>query len=524
MPVFTLSILILLTQLVHAIEPDQILVIYNKNVPESKSLADEYAAARQVPATHLVGLDVEDTIHISRSDYDSKIRQPLREQFTQNGWWIAPVDEPEHTWAIKESKIKVILCLRGIPYKIKRAAEPFPNQNDTPDHFKNITEASVDSELATLAVSNAPLTGPSPNPYFQKNSPFATTPLPWALLLVNRIDGPSWEDCKRLITEPIEIEKSGLWGNAYVDQAQKQEMGDNWLKNITQVCDREGIPCILDVHKDTFVTNYPLNQASIYFGWYQYNRNGFLLNPKFRFRPGAVAVHLHSFSAELIRDKNQRWCGALIAAGACATLGNVYEPYLGVTHHLDLFFERLIAGYTLAEAAAMAHPAVSWQQVVIGDPLYRPFKHFANATGDENTEEDRAFRALRLAHLEWPHDHATRTTKLRGAAARMNSGTLYEAIGQQLLRQDRDSEAAAFFSSAKDNFLLQSDKLRQDLHLIDILRRNGKKQMALNDLTEAIEHYQNIQEKRALIAIRNILHPPPPKPKDQQPPSPNPSS
>jgi tetratricopeptide (TPR) repeat protein len=163
----------------------------------------------------------------------------------------------------------------------------------------------------------------------------------------------------------------------------------------------------------------------------------------------------------------------------------------------------------------MAHPAVSWQQVVIGDPLYRPFKHFKNASGDDQVEEDKPFRALRLAHLEWPNDSATRTTKVRGAAARMSSGTLYEAIGQQLLRQNRDQEAAAFFNSAKDTYLVQSDKLRQDLHLIDILRRNGKKQMALNDLQEAIETYDEIQEKRALVAIRNILHPPPPKAKPE---------
>jgi len=51
------------------------------------------------------------------------------------------------------------------------------------------------------------------------------------------------------------------------------------------------------------------------------------------------------------------------------TLGNVYEPYLQMTHHFDIFQTRLLAGHTVVEAAYMALPVLSWQNVVLGDPL-----------------------------------------------------------------------------------------------------------------------------------------------------------
>ena len=40
-----------------------------------------------------------------------------------------------------------------------------------------------------------------------------------------------------------------------------------------------------------------------------------------------------------------------------------------------LFFRFLLDGYwTLAEAYALSKPFLSWQMVLIGDPLYRPFR------------------------------------------------------------------------------------------------------------------------------------------------------
>ncbi len=88
-------------------------------------------------------------------------------------------------------------------------------------------------------------------------------------------------------------------------------------------------------------------------------------------------MHIDSFSAQSLRNAKQFWCAPLVARGAAATVGNVYEPYLNATHHLDLLVEALLRGDTLGAAAYYALPSLSWQAILIGDPLYRPFARSA---------------------------------------------------------------------------------------------------------------------------------------------------
>jgi tetratricopeptide (TPR) repeat protein len=47
---------------------------------------------------------------------------------------------------------------------------------------------------------------------------------------------------------------------------------------------------------------------------------------------------------------------------------------LDYTHHPQLLLRALLEGATFGEAVMYSNPALSWQGVAIGDPLYRPFK------------------------------------------------------------------------------------------------------------------------------------------------------
>src|SRR5260370_1821894 len=115
-----------------------------------------------------------------------------------------------------------------------------------------------------------------------------------------------------------------------------------------------------------------MTDCALYYGWYAGTVAGPFTKPDFRFLPGAVAVHIHSFSANTLRDPNANWVGPLVTKGAAATLGNVYEPYLGLTSHLNVLSDRLLHGFTFAESAYMSVPGLSWMPVMVGDPLYRP--------------------------------------------------------------------------------------------------------------------------------------------------------
>jgi uncharacterized protein (TIGR03790 family) len=68
----------------------------------------------------------------------------------------------------------------------------------------------------------------------------------------------------------------------------------------------------------------------------------------------------------------------MLEKGIAATVGPVAEPYLESFPQPEVFFGGPLEGRQLAECYAFSAPFWSWQQVLIGDPLYRPFKMASN--------------------------------------------------------------------------------------------------------------------------------------------------
>jgi hypothetical protein len=373
----------------------------------------------------------------------------------------------------------------------------------------------VDSELALLGNEGIPVEGPINNPYFKQLKTAAEARLP--MTLVGRIDGPTKEICARMIKDAVEAETTGLWGMSVIDLSQKYPQnpeGDAAMEKVAKAHRDAGIPVMVDRFPDTLPTNFPLRDTALYFGWYDWNVNGPFINPNFRFKKGAVAVHLHSFSAGQLRDAGKNWSAPLLAKGAAATLGNVFEPYLPLTHHFDLFNERLMAGYTLVEAAYMSLPVLSWQNLVLGDPLYRPFLHLDGS--GETAAADREYRAIRLAAMRWKEDPKQQQAMLREASERMQSGIMLETIGLQLIGQKLPDLAAMEFRKAKAYYSDKPDRLRMDLHIAAMDREAGRKAAAIKLLRGARTLFLDIPEHAAAIAWLTILDPPPPPPAQPQ--------
>ena len=140
-----------------------------------------------------------------------------------------------------------------------------------------------------------------------------------------------------------------------------------------------GIPVLTDDLPDTIQPGFPVMDAAAYFGWYSENIDGPFADPFFQFVPGAVAAHLHSFSATTLHDPNKGWSGPLIQHGASASVGNVYEPFLAFTTDFATMESQLLAGNNLADSYYAAQPVLSWMSILVGDPLYRPYACFAEA-------------------------------------------------------------------------------------------------------------------------------------------------
>ncbi len=490
-----------------ALAPTQVAILYNSDLPESRELAETYASARNIAHENLVGIAMPDRRDISRAEYETRVRDPLRRHFDENNWWRRGNDPAQGITLPVENRIRAIAIMRGTPLRIR--PQPRPEDAPEPDPGNPIAhrdEASLDSELALFGTDGLPIKGVLRNQYFQSERRFTEKQLPF-MVLTARIDGPGIDVCKRMILDAVETEKTGLWGNAYVDLSKFHPDGDTWLEQIIRVNREAGIPTIIDRFRPTFPTHYPMDDAALYYGWYDHQPSGPFLNPRFRLRRGAVAVHIHSFSAAQLDNPARNWSAPILAAGATATLGNVYEPYLHLSHHLDVFHDRLLAGFTLAEAAWAAMPATSWQAVVLGDPLYRPFAHFPS--GGEISEADTDFRALAMARETWPHDDSERRDQLSRAVDRTRSATLAEALALEAIEEDDDAAAHEWITRADTLAEAHTTHIRLAMHRAAIHRHNDDPEAALDILRKASERYEEHPESKALRVWIDILDPPP---------------
>jgi uncharacterized protein (TIGR03790 family) len=490
---------------------DSVAVLFNSALPESGKLAATYLEARGIPGGNLIGLDMPVTQDISREEYETRIVAPLRQEFERREWWQR-TKEPGGLTLPTRNRIRVLVTVRGVPLRIRQSpkaagSSPSPTNPDPNNPFEGRDDASVDSELAMFGVEGVPAEGGLQNKYYKSDKPVAEANVPF-MVLTARIDAASFATCERMIRDAVQVEKSGLWGMAYVDIANKFPQGDAWLEEVVKESNAAGIPTVVDRFNETLPKHYPMGEASLYYGWYDWSVSGPFLNPRFKFRPGAVAMHLHSFSGEQLGDTSKNWCAPLLERGAAVTVGNVYEPYLHLSHDFGVLHQRLLAGHSWVEACWMAMPVTSWQGIVLGDPLYRPFKHL-NGTGTI-LKEDRDFRALRAAKLQWPHDPVERSSRIQQAAERNGSGLLTEAVGLELLERGLTAEAALQFRNARLRYVTGPDKLRQDFHLIGLDRRAGRLDMAIRELRDAKLRYGPIPEADAIQVWLDLLDPPKP--------------
>ena len=241
------------------------------------------------------------------------------------------------------------------------------------DNIKGLeTGASVDSELSMVMFDDYELYRQQPNEL--KNRVF------WSgtkTLMVSRLDGPGEHIAAALVDKAVLSERDGLGGIAYIDSGYSKKKKKSLYVEYDQSLHQAalllaGHKQIKVVHEQTaklFAAGECPNTA-LYCGWYSLKK----YVDAFDFACGAVGYHIASWEAIDLRDpQSGQWCPAMLRDGITATMGAVAEPYLGAFPKPDLFFGQLINGKCLAEAFYRTKPYNSWQMVLIGDPLYKPF-------------------------------------------------------------------------------------------------------------------------------------------------------
>jgi len=395
-----------------ALEPGEILIITNKDIGESGRIARYYCQKRGVPEENILALPLGAKLSnsISRKDYDEQLAQPIRTKFFTDKLL---------------GKIKCLLTIYGVPIKVggrgalagqadvlrelresagreKKLIEELEKKRQERSRAYKLhttalarlqlkidringreTSASVDSELSMVLFEAYDLYRWQPNA-LEKDS----LALGLRTLMVSRIDGPSPEIAKGLVDKSMAAEKTGLKGIAYIDSRGLKGKDlyshfDRSLRNLAAFTRSNTQMRAIEEATDKLFAPGSCPETAIYCGWYSLRQ----YIDAFDFVDGAIGYHIASFEAVNLRDPNSgQWCPSLLKDGIAATLGPVAEPYLHSFPEPRAFFGQLYEGRCLVEAYYRTKPFNSWQLLLVGDPLYIPFKNVAVRTPEKKPE------------------------------------------------------------------------------------------------------------------------------------------
>jgi uncharacterized protein (TIGR03790 family) len=497
---------------------EEVAIVYNTRVPESKGVADYYAQKRAVPTNQIFGFELPTAEEMSRVEFRDSLQKPLAKALEARKLWhiaahtVPPTNnQPARVdWVAVSSKIRYLVLCYGVPLKI--AADPSHQEPGLdklrPEMRRN--EAAVDSELMWLPMveQKIPLAGPLRNVLYTATNSSLLHPTN-GILMVTRLDGPTAAIARGLVDKALQAEAEGLWGRAYFDIRNTTEpgykLGDDWIRGASEIARRLGFETVVDDKPTTFPVGFPMSHIAYYAGWYDQDASGPFAQPTIEFMPGAFAYHLHSLSARTLRSTNEAWTGPFLAKGAAATMGSVYEPYLSGTPDIAVFTARLIySGFSFGEAACVSLSVISWQTTVVGDPLYRPFGKSPEQLQDDlllshNKLAEWAYLRLLDINLANGKPVADCVAVLEQLGTTKNSAVLSEKLGDLYEEQGKPSSAVHTYQQALNLKPSPQQRLRLRVFL-------GVELQKLNRDAEAYEQYLKILEEYPGYVDRVVLY------------------
>ncbi len=373
-----------------ALTPDEVLIVYNANVNDSIEVAQYYRMMRNVPENNMLGLS--DLTYsqgflmglMTHDNFKSQIEMPVIEKVSQ--------------LANDGKNIKCILTVYGIPASVWDGNE----DNGPMDVGFYTSWASVDSELSMMGRSGNKGGYPNPYSYYYFNG------LDWVvrpvapgtferssygnIMLVCRIQGINKSQSIELIDRALESETVGRTGKCFFDASYGWPTSSSDFTNATMaqahalVTDEYNLASHLDTSTG-FYHNPPYSYREdtfFYWGWYdpdqKYRRdpdvdgtdndNG---HDVYSFTPGSIGAHVISWQSW---NDSRGWLRGMLDDGITATQYPVNEPFTVGYADPYSFLKYYLEGYSFAESIFISMRFLSWQMVILGDPLmtYTPNK------------------------------------------------------------------------------------------------------------------------------------------------------
>jgi uncharacterized protein (TIGR03790 family) len=334
------------------------LVVVNESSNVSRRIGEYYVHKRQVPLLNLCRIRTTEVEEISRQVYQDEIERPIARYLKSHRL---------------QDRILYIATTLGVPLKIRGSGEGMGTES-----------ASVDSELSLLygKLRNATFrtAGLVPNPFYGKvKARFQHSQFP--IYLVTRLAGYDFHDVEGMIDRSLDARNRGKF--VFDLKAGDSSDGNSWLREAAEALPKERV--VID---ETSQVLYNQSDVIGYAAWGSNDRDRKRRMLGFRWLPGAIVTEFVSTDgrtfarppdswnittwedhAHLFAGSPQTLTADYIHEGASGCSGHVYEPYLAATPHPQYLFPAYFSGRNLAESYYVSIPGLSWQNIVVGDPL-----------------------------------------------------------------------------------------------------------------------------------------------------------
>jgi uncharacterized protein (TIGR03790 family) len=344
------------------------LIVYNANNPDSLTVANYYAAKRNIPVQNLCAIAPPATDILTWSQYVSSVKTPVQACLN----------------ALSPARILYIVFTYQTPYDVMGSTSPLFyaldqyvadiwDQYSTQDFFPYPYLTQLQPYYAD-SQSQGNVYQP-----FVSFAGWRNTIASRLIYSVWRLDAPSAALAMGLVDKAIAAEHSGLSGQACLDRQlgnisgiDDSDYGEgDWdLHQAATFSGLAGFAYIEDPNPQEFGTPPAPDcpGAALYSGWYSYNH----YNDAFTWNTGAIGFHLDSASAANPRG-GSNWSANAIIKGITLTTGAVNEPELRGLVRPGGTFRDLFQGANVGDAFLRNTRWLKWMILNIGDPLYRPF-------------------------------------------------------------------------------------------------------------------------------------------------------
>jgi uncharacterized protein (TIGR03790 family) len=380
-PLFVLVVLVTGCHPAHAQSAENVALVINDASDSSQRIGEHYIRKRAIPATNVIHIRTSVDEEVSRGVYSATIEQPIANALAK---------------ASLQDRILYIVLTKGVPLRVAGTSG------------LDGTVASVDSELTLLYRKmtgvTVPVSARVDNPYYLGSRLVRDaqrfTHRAYDIFLVSRLDAFTVDEAIAVIDR---AQAPSSEGRIVLDQRATFGVttGDDWLEEAARRLEAVGFGPRVVFDE----SSKPVRDVQSVLGYYSWGSNDAANRVRrfgMAFVPGSIAATFVSTDARTLQNPPETWMpsdnwkdrqflfggspqtlvGDLVRDGATGVAGHVAEPYLQSTVRPSILFPTYVSGFNLIEAFYLAIPHLSWQTIVIGDPLCTPFPRKVLTTTD----------------------------------------------------------------------------------------------------------------------------------------------